>query len=558
VKHVLSPRSSRDADARDVDARDSGAFGTIEALLRQRRFEDARDAAKALFERRPRANSLQAYLYALERLGDDWTIEELLHRPDVAAIVNTSAEPYLRGALANSEARGHVMAASAPPGPMPGRRIAPGSPPRVGYFLHNALPFASGGYAIRSHEIARSMRGAGYACTVFPRSGFPGDSRPDAAGLDTSPRTIDDVPYVYSDGPRKDAFIYRYMEESSRHYEALIRSHSLDIVHAASNHLVALPAALAARRQGIPFVYEVRSFWEMTRVSWDPEYAGRPEARRNDLLEQRCLELAQAVLTLNDPMADRLVGRKVSRESLFVLPNCVDATRLTPRPRHRALAGKLGIGPKDVVVGYVGTFVQYEGLDILIRAFAKLRDSTPGVKLLLVGDDRPQQVAIRHAIGAGLRDLVGETGLTGDVIFTGRVPFAEIADYYSLIDICPFPRRRDEVCQLVSPLKPLEALAMQKCVLVSDVGGMKDLVEDGVTGLRFESENVEALASRLLAVVRQPGLRRALSEAGRKWVEGNRTWEAMQARLQRAYAHAHARLVADAKGSRGGDAIATL
>jgi glycosyltransferase involved in cell wall biosynthesis len=237
-------------------------------------------------------------------------------------------------------------------------------------------------------------------------------------------------------------------------------------------------------------------------------------------------------------MADRLVRKDVNRESLFVLPNCVDAARLVPRPRHQALAGKLGIATEDVVVGYAGTFAPYEGLDLLIEAFRSIREFEPRAKLLLVGDDRPLQVSMRDAPGTKLRNLAAQMDVGHDIIFVGRVPFEDVPDYYSLIDICPFPRRRDEVCQLVSPLKPLEALAMGKCVLVSDVGGMTDLVQDGLTGLRFESENVEALVASLLKVIRQPGLRRRLADAGRRWVEGHRTWEAMQARLHQAYGHA--------------------
>ena len=145
---------------------------------------------------------------------------------------------------------------------------------------------------------------------------------------------------------------------------------------------------------------------------------------------------------------------------------------------------------------------------------------------------------MREPTGDRLRELAAEAGLGHVIIFAGRVPVAEVADYYSLIDICPFPRRRDEVCQVISPLKPLEALAMEKCVLVSDVEGMRDLVKDGVTGLRFESENVEALAIRLLEAVQRKDLRRALSVAGRQWVRDYRTWDSLQQPLRQAYRHA--------------------
>lgn len=561
LKQLLSRRAVRKAKAGKGD--DRAAFRALEALLEDRRFEMAKEAAQAIFERQPTANSLQAYLHALACLGDDWTSSELLHRSESAALIARAASPYLRGAWANEEARRRLMTVLS----ISGRAISrdgsarqPGAtgvvPRRIGYFVHSARPFASGGYAVRSHEIARAMAGAGYAPIVFARSGFPRDLGLDSVPLDTAPRTLDGVPYVYSDSPAKDGFLYRYIEDAAQHYEALIERHALDIVHAASNYQVALPAALAAHRRGIPFVYEVRSFWEKTRLSWDPDYAGRPEARRDESLERSCLDLAATVLTLNRPMADLLAARGVGPERLFVLPNCVDAARLAPRPRNQALAGRLGIAAGDVVVGYVGTFASYEGLDLLIRAFGEVRAREPSAKLLLVGDDRPLRIAMRQPTGARLRELAAALGLEREIVFAGRVPVEEVADYYSLIDICPFPRLREEVCRLVSPLKPLEALAMEKCVLVSDVEGMRDLVEDGVTGLRFESENVEALAGRLLEAVQRKDLRQALSTAGRQWVREHRTWDGMQQRLEQVYRHAWQ--AAGTETSRRGAAVAPL
>ena len=536
LKRLILSRAIRSADG-EKEGGDRAAFLAIEALLHDRKFEVAKDAAQLLFERRPTPNSLQAYLHTLACLGDDLTSGELLARSDVAALVAHATGPYLRSAWANEESRRRLAAAAASE-PVSHRPKSGEGPRRIGYFLHNARPFASGGYAIRSHEVARAVAAAGYLPTVFARSGFPRDLGPDSAALDISPRAFDGVPYVYSDSPAKDGFLYRYIENGARHYEALMERHMLDIVHAASNYQVALPAALAARRRGLPFVYEVRSFWEMTRVSWDPGYAERPEARRNEGLEQLCLDMATTVLTLNRSMADRLAARGVDRRRLFVLPNCVDADRLTPRPRDRELAGRLGIAPGDVVIGYVGTFVPYEGLDLLIRAFSEVHAREPLVKLLLVGDDRPLPVAMRVPTSDRLRELAAGTGLGRDIIFAGRVSVAEVAVYYSLIDICPFPRRRHEVCQITSPLKPLEALAMGKCVLVSDVEGMRDMVEEGVTGLRFESGNVEALAEQLLQAVQRMELRRTVSAAGRQWVRDHRTWDSLRVPLKEAYRHA--------------------
>ena len=535
VRKFLSRRPSNRADIATVQ-------DLIKKLRNQKRLVETRDVAEAFLKLVPGRPAVRNFLHALDSLGDDWAIQEVIQRPDIAKIMNDAPEPFFRGVKINAIARVRIKFECSHLKKLPPRGVSNDARQRVGYFVHNSLPFASGGYAIRTHGVAQAISAAGHNGTVFARSGFPNDLRSveesAASQLDMTPQEIEGISYEFSESPRKNRFIYKYIEEATNVYEAHIRSHSLDLVHAASNYLVALPAALAARRQGIPFVYEVRGFWDLTRASRNPNYLEQPEARRNNLLEQLCLGLAQTVLTLNDKMASRLADKHVDRKSIFVLPNCVNLEHFEPRPKNPALMSQLGIAESDIVIGYVGSFVSYEGIDILIQAFAQARKEISSIKLLLVGDDRPLQISYKHSVGTGIQDVVTEMGVANDVIFTGRVPFSEVADYYSLIDVCPFPRTRHEVCQLVSPLKPLEAMSMRKCVLVSDVGGMDDVVEHSVTGLRFESENVEALAATLIRVTRDHELRASIAASGRNWVEANRTWISMGTRIDETYSHA--------------------
>jgi glycosyltransferase involved in cell wall biosynthesis len=178
------------------------------------------------------------------------------------------------------------------------------------------------------------------------------------------------------------------------------------------------------------------------------------------------------------------------------------------------------------VVGFCGSFYAYEGLDLLVNAFPTILAARPSAKLLLVGGGEQE---------ANLRKQVGEMGLGKNVVFTGRVPNTEIARYYSLIDVLAFPRVHMRLTELVTPLKPLEGMAMGRVVVASDVGGHRELVENGETGLLFTAGSREQLASAVVRVLNDPGLRSQLCANGRRFVEQERTWASSIARYSAVY-----------------------
>ena len=198
-----------------------------------------------------------------------------------------------------------------------------------------------------------------------------------------------------------------------------------------------------------------------------------------------------------------------------MVPNAVDTEALRATGRDPGLASRLGIEPSATVVGYVGSLVGYEGLDDLIRAVAILRGNGEDVHCLIVGSG---------GVRTNLEVLAADLGVTERVLFTGTVLPREIADYYSLIDIFVLPRRRNRVCELVTPLKPFEAMAMECAVVVSDLDALKEIVEDGETGLVTTPEDPKALAEALGSLIGDPDRQRALATAARDWVCEERTW----------------------------------
>jgi glycosyltransferase involved in cell wall biosynthesis len=295
--------------------------------------------------------------------------------------------------------------------------------------------------------------------------------------------------------------------------------------------MTALPVLIAARRLGLPFVYEVRGFWEVTRQSREPGFESTSAYRLYERMETGAAKHADHVFTLTGPMRDELVRRGVDPWTISLLPNSCDPERFTPRDRDVALAARLGIPASAPVIGYIGTFVQYEGLDDLVAACVLLRRRGRDFRLMLIGNENVSGTD-KGPITAEIERIAAETGLTDRLIMPGRVPHEEVAAYYSLIDIAPFPRKPQPVTEMVSPMKPLEALAMEKAVVVSSVAALVEMIAHEETGLVFAKGDIASLADVLDRLIGDPGLRARLGRNGRDWVVRRRTWTEMGRRAR--------------------------
>ena len=230
---------------------------------------------------------------------------------------------------------------------------------------------------------------------------------------------------------------------------------------------------------------------------------------------------SDAVVTLSDGMRDEIVSRGVPAGRVHVVPNGVDVARFAPRDADPQLRAQLGIPPETPVIGYIGSLVSYEGLPDLVRACAILRDRGARFRLLIVGSG---------ADAGRIQAAASEANLGELFVAPGRVSHAEVVRYHALIDLFVVPRTAARVCQLVTPLKPYEAMAMGRCVVASDLAAMRQVVSDGVTGRLARPEDPSSLAQVLGELLDNPDERRRLGSASRAWVLKERTWEAIGAR----------------------------
>lgn len=298
------------------------------------------------------------------------------------------------------------------------------------------------------------------------------------------------------------------------------------VIHAHSPVLNAVPAIRVGRLLGIPVVYEIRAFWEDAAVDHGSTHEGSLRYRLTRALETWAVKRADAVTVICEGLRNDLIQRGVPAEKITVIPNAVDVDQFsTGCNPDLSLKMKLGLGSSRVL-GFIGSFYAYEGLDLLIAALPNILKQVPDVKVLLVGGG-PQDAALRQQVMA--------LDLKERVIFTGRVPHDEVNRYYDLIDVLVYPRHPMRLTELVTPLKPLEAMAQGRLMIASDVGGHKELIQDGKTGVLFRAGQAGDLASKVVGLLKYQQGWEAMKRNGRQYVENERNWVASVQRYQGVY-----------------------
>ena len=352
-------------------------------------------------------------------------------------------------------------------------------PGRVLYAVRHSLPFATNGYAVRTHGVARALSQSGCEVLVCTAPGLPWN-QPGQGDRDWSNHhSIDGVRYIhtphFSTTERSPKECHQRLVQT---YAELIRVFKPAVVMAASNWANALPPAAAARASNLPFLYEVRGFWELTRLAREPAWEGSPDYRQARMMEQDVVRRAQRLFTLNRFMRDELAQRGVPAERIDLVPNGFDGWAPAPDGSD-GLRRQLGVKARHVV-GYIGSFNAYEGLEDLIGAVARLRAQGLDLALMLVGSS--SRMGMEDQTDSGLcpagqayQALAKQLGISKHLYLPGRIKPAAVADYYGLLDLVVIPRRPLPVCELVSPLKPLEAAAHDKRVLMSDVAPLAEL-----------------------------------------------------------------------------------
>lgn len=342
---------------------------------------------------------------------------------------------------------------------------------RIAYIVAHGVSYASNGYAVRTHNVASALRDHGLDVLCMVQPGRPwslGSASPSKVATVSPATEIEGIRYVHSPLDHVNSDPVNVMTASVAILQELFRVFRPSVVLAASDWKVGIPAWIAASRMGLPFLNEVRGFWELSEAAKNPSYEKRPVFEETRAFDTFVAQRAKRVFTLNAPMREELVRRGVDASKIDLVPNAVRNKDVLPDADSlevRALRERLGIQADEKVIGYIGSFNEYEGLDLLFDACHRLHREGVSFKLMLVGDDQPLSRRLRSG-------ETSQAGLDQDpawLIRVGRVPHTEVKTYYALADVIAIPRKPYAVCQLVPPMKIVEALSYGKRVVVSDV-----------------------------------------------------------------------------------------
>ena len=395
---------------------------------------------------------------------------------------------------------------------------------RVLHVLDHSIPLHSG-YTFRTASILREQRALGWETFHVTGAKHQG-------GNDLLEETADGLHFYRT--PRSTGALAKMpvlnqlevIRGLEKRLTEIIPKIKPDVLHAHSPCLNAIAALRAGRKFGIPVVYEVRAFWEDAAVDHGTSTENGLRYKLTRGLETYALKRADAVTTICEGLRGDIVARGIPASKVTVIPNAVDIDKFAVGGQaDLELKRKLGL-EQNRLIGFIGSFYAYEGLDVLLRAVPALSQRHPDLRVLLVGGG-PQD--------ANLRQQAKDLGIADKVVFTGRVPHDQVQKYYDLLDVLVYPRMSMRLTDLVTPLKPLEAMAQGRILAASSVGGHRELIADGKTGVLFAPDDPDSLAAKVGDLLDAQVLWPALRSAGRAYVETERNWPVSVARYKNIY-----------------------
>lgn len=396
---------------------------------------------------------------------------------------------------------------------------------KILHILDHSIPLHSG-YTFRTKAILEQQRKLGWQ-TFHVTS-------PKQAVAAAPIEKVDDFTFYRSEKPKGVLATMPILDQWTivqslvKRLDEIIPEIKPDILHAHSPALNGLAALKVARKYNIPLVYECRAFWEDAAVDHGTATEGGLRYRFTKMLETFVFKQADAIATICEGLRSDIVARGIPAEKITVIPNAVDIEHFAYGVEpEQTLRAQLGLQNKTVL-GFIGSFYAYEGLPLLLEAFPKILEKQPETRLLLVGGG-PQEALIKKK--------TNELGLEQQVIFTGRIPHERVQDYYNQVDIFVYPRLSMRLTELVTPLKPLEAMAQGRLVVASDVGGHKELIEHQRNGYLFNANDADALAATVLNLLNQSQQWEQLRVAGRSYVEQERNWTKSVSFYKNVYTH---------------------
>lgn len=458
------------------------------------------------------ASAQKELAFILYESGDLSKASALLDQSEIRVLM--SPQEGIRAKRIISEA--NILANGIEIPPIVDRRSFAGN--RIMYVCHTSFPHHNNGYAVRTHNVALAIKELGHDIECVSRPGYPWD-RKDALDVNQAEEIseIDGLKYYrYQSTNVSTLPLDEYVEQAATTLYQHIIDRKISVVMAASNYVNAMPALIAARRANVKFIYDVRGLWEYSYCSkiknW--EHSERFQLARR--LETQLCNTADGVIAISTALKQKLVSRGVDAEKITIALNAASTNVKAIQPDKETIRRSLNIPATATVLGYIGSIEKYEGLQVLAKAIAELIEESHEIYFLIVGDGH---------YASELHEICCQLGIISNTRFTGRLPKDSACQHYGAIDICVYPRLADKVCEMVPPLKPLEAILHNVPIVASDIPPIVELLGNSKNALFIQPNNPTDLIEKLLTLFHTDKLQLSQSEEAYNFATSQRTWK---------------------------------
>lgn len=394
--------------------------------------------------------------------------------------------------------------------------------------LHESYPYSNSEYSIRSHLLLKSIQERQGAVKVFAltNSGALALGYVKSIG-DAFEGVCDGVLYTHLQRPSMNVFsTIRYFQARAKQIvsEAIVRKTT--VIHATNNFFNAIPALMAARNLGLPFIYEMRDLDYLTKILEKPGYDKTTRCALETQMERLIISRANHLIVYSEAMKQFVLSCGVTQDAVTVSQIAADIPKPIDDPRRDFVSKDILPFPRQPTIGYVGKLANFEGIKLLFEASAQLLRKGHKINILVLGEGEARKSLQRRSEELGIRMYL---------IMPEEVDREAYEAYCKLIDICVYPRLRVNGADLISPIGPIESLARAKAVVCSDLEIFKEVIVDEYNGLLFENGNVASLAERMKYLLDRPDIVETLGATGREWVEQNKSWRQVAKSVEDAY-----------------------
>lgn len=388
------------------------------------------------------------------------------------------------------------------------------------YLVYSTIEYEHYGYTVRTHYLLKNTNSDNHDVVGVTRYGYPFDKENGYYKEVPKEETIiDSVKYIKLLNQTDNFNSSNIIDYLKKYIVAVIKlaiQTNAKVIHATTNYWNGLAAVYAAQYLGIKSIYELRGLWNEGII------ANRPEVKNSDMLtmittqEKKILDNVDKIITINQPIKQKLIDYGYDEKRIKVIYNAVDSELFTFNTANRDyLRKEHKIAKDEIVIGYIGTISNYEGIEYILYCLKKLDK----VKLVLIGDGQYKN---------NILDLIKQLNLDNKVIYHNKMNHQDVIKYYNMFDIVVYPRKKCDLCMSTSSYKVFEAMSMGLPVIVSRLDAWNEIINENVNGLYCEPDNVDDLLQKIMLLTEDEELRKTLGNNAREWIVNNRDWKKLE------------------------------